>query len=802
MKNKRGIIILVVLLAIGFAAVSTTLVINGVIGLSFGELDVYYSKAVINGTEDNTVIKDKTHIEFDTTMTLVGEKYEMDYDVTNGSRNYDADIKMECNYETEDGGEYLALENKINTDSLLKAMTTRTGHLTIKMIKAVTEPKDIHITCELKATPQERDEDPGDEITKEAVTLVETIMSKANEDSINNYNDGNKGEVYAFNHAETAQLKANTDYRYIGNVPNNYIMFDNELWRVIGVFEDENGVKRAKIMRDKFLEYNSYSLFKWDEQGNTNYTNSDIYKRALKRAMSDGALEQTDEINYYLGGSTNANQSAELFYNDERSSHNLSMDNSARVKVGLPYVSDYYYTYGYGVSETCFDNPSSCVENQSAEDIKNSWIYDVNYIKFINSYINGGSNFYVNRNQGLNIQSISEYAYAKETVYLKADIVSMSGDGSESNPYVIESHDSRDTISSLTNSNLNSNDVERITFVNDEPRVPENAILSWDASDAKNGSIVAYTLDEDGNNKYELYIVKKGKVYASYNKNDLFSFSNVTTIDGMKNFSTKNVDRMYRYFSYLRSVTSLDLSGLDTSLANNMAEMFSYCTNLEHLDVSGWDTSNVTTMRAMFDMCEKLKSIDLSTWDTSNVADMSSMFQSCYSIEEINLNGLDTRNVTNMARMFNQCKMLEKIELSNFNTSKVTNMSRMFVYCTNLKNLDISNFDTSKVRDMSHMFDYCTNLNDLDISDFTYNGVNADYMFAYCYSLTTTINIPTASFTNYDRIFLNTAKNDGAQLTVNYSTSSESFVDYLLNQKDSYPESVGTANVVKGNILV
>ena len=25
---------------------------------------------------------------------------------------------------------------------------------------------------------------------------------------------------------------------------------------------------------------------------------------------------------------------------------------------------------------------------------------------------------------------------------------------------------------------------------------------------------------------------------------------------------------------------------------------------------------------------------------------------------------------------------------------------------------------------------------------------------------------------------------------------------YLLNQKDSYPESVGTANVVKGNILV
>ncbi len=74
MKNKKSIIVLIVLLAVGFAAVSTTLVINGVIGLSFGELDVYYSKAVINGVEDNSVIKDKTHIEFDTTMTLVGEK--------------------------------------------------------------------------------------------------------------------------------------------------------------------------------------------------------------------------------------------------------------------------------------------------------------------------------------------------------------------------------------------------------------------------------------------------------------------------------------------------------------------------------------------------------------------------------------------------------------------------------------------------------------------------------------------------------------------------------------------------------
>jgi len=37
-------------------------------------------------------------------------------------------------------------------------------------------------------------------------------------------------------HPATAQLQATTDYRYTGKNPDNYIKFNNETWRIIGVF--------------------------------------------------------------------------------------------------------------------------------------------------------------------------------------------------------------------------------------------------------------------------------------------------------------------------------------------------------------------------------------------------------------------------------------------------------------------------------------------------------------------------------------------------------------------------------------
>ena len=85
-KNKNLILLVVLLLAVDFAAVTTTLFINGTIGYQINKSDfeVYYSKALINGVEDNSVITDDTHIVFTEEMKNVGDTYILDYDVTNG----------------------------------------------------------------------------------------------------------------------------------------------------------------------------------------------------------------------------------------------------------------------------------------------------------------------------------------------------------------------------------------------------------------------------------------------------------------------------------------------------------------------------------------------------------------------------------------------------------------------------------------------------------------------------------------------------------------------------------------------
>lgn len=50
-------------------------------------------------------------------------------------------------------------------------------------------------------------------------------------------------------------------------------------------------------------------------------------------------------------------------------------------------------------------------------------------------------------------------------------------------------------------------------------------------------------------------------------------------------------------------------------------------------------------------------------------------------------------------------------------------------------------------------------------------------------------------------MFLNAATNEGEQVTVNYTSNSEVFLNYLIQGKDSFPESLGSVNLVKGKLI-
>ena len=96
--------------------------------------------------------------------------------------------------------------------------------------------------------------------------LSDLLISKANPLSNQDYTtstDEEKAEVYTFSHDATEQTTAQTDYRFIGSNPNNYVYYnctdtDNqsadtcETWRILGVFPTDDGTgnieNRVKIV--------------------------------------------------------------------------------------------------------------------------------------------------------------------------------------------------------------------------------------------------------------------------------------------------------------------------------------------------------------------------------------------------------------------------------------------------------------------------------------------------------------------------------------------------------------------------
>ena len=156
MKNRNSIFLVVLLLVIGYASVSTTLYIDGStnINANQGDFNVYYSDALVNGVRDLSVVESETVITFKTNLQTLGEKYILDYDVTNGSKNYDAEVTMECTQ----GNEYLTVTNEFDDETVLESLKTRRGKLTLELTKSYSSETDMDITiaCTINANAVER----------------------------------------------------------------------------------------------------------------------------------------------------------------------------------------------------------------------------------------------------------------------------------------------------------------------------------------------------------------------------------------------------------------------------------------------------------------------------------------------------------------------------------------------------------------------------------------------------------------------------------------------------------------------
>lgn len=160
--KKKTLGILIFLLVIGFAAVTSTLILNGSVNIlgdaeSF-DSDVVFINARTDADGSASIYGSGKLISFNSKkLSIVDDIAVLNFEIANKNRNYDAVAKINCNVETEEFKEYITiLPNKSEYE--IDAGGSVRGSLSVTLMHAVTvDNEDVTISCRIDAEALERD---------------------------------------------------------------------------------------------------------------------------------------------------------------------------------------------------------------------------------------------------------------------------------------------------------------------------------------------------------------------------------------------------------------------------------------------------------------------------------------------------------------------------------------------------------------------------------------------------------------------------------------------------------------------
>ena len=245
MKKKSMLIIAILLMSIGFAAISTTLIINGNAKVSENQDDfsVIFTAATLDGKDVYSSVVDDTKkiITFETSeLKTLNQTSVLTYEVTNNSSNYDAEVKVTCVPKDGTTAKYTSIKNELERNAtIVKANTSLNGALTVTLDKTSIEEVKEEYTCALTFNAVERTE-----IATSGTNLYNLIKSNADTTTVIDYKvrsgvSGTNG-IYT----TTATVDNVPVYYYRGDADkiNNNIIFNNMCWKIIRTTEN-NGIK-------------------------------------------------------------------------------------------------------------------------------------------------------------------------------------------------------------------------------------------------------------------------------------------------------------------------------------------------------------------------------------------------------------------------------------------------------------------------------------------------------------------------------------------------------------------------------
>ena len=294
--------------------------------------------------------------------------------------------------------------------------------------------------------------------TKTSTNVIEGTVGELKKSGVDTLikltNNQNNSGLYTITHPtdSTLQIGTNefiTEYRYRGASPKNYVTFNNEVWRIIGVFPTDDGTGKIEN-RIKIIRNESIGNYQWNssKKSNENWNNWSI--ATLNKYFNTTYFETVIDklkiatVKYYLGGYRTASIMKDVMYQYERKIKNTTSNefyygtnpNSWVGEIALMYASD----YGYAASDECtnyMDRYHTCVSyNWLSYKVSDEWLLN----QGSSSYV-GGRAFYIYKQGYLeenNNNDVSSRLMAvRPTLYLKSNIKITGGDGTSSNPYTL-----------------------------------------------------------------------------------------------------------------------------------------------------------------------------------------------------------------------------------------------------------------------------------------------------------------------------------------------------------------------------
>ena len=257
---------------------------------------------------------------------------------------------------------------------------------------------------------------------------------------------------------------------YIGESPNNYIRFNNDVYRIISIESDN----KIKIIRDSSLSREEFNSNDWNSSGSKKYLDN-YFANLNSRITTDGL--------FYYGDISSQSFVSSLYVNNN-SRYNI-------YNIGL------LSTYEFLKAGSCDGNTSwdKLLTNNPCKT--NNWLYNKSEFWLINT--TKGIPMYVTRDGNIS------YTYdgkkdVRPVLFLKANIGIVGGNGSSDNPFVIDdSIEPTNLVCSVTASN--SFDTVKTLIVNSDV----DTLISFDGINWSN------------NRKMD---VSSAGIFTAYVKND------------------------------------------------------------------------------------------------------------------------------------------------------------------------------------------------------------------------------------------------------------------------------------------